>query len=87
MVDVTMSMDEYMALIGNLAREPGVMAQATDNQVMEPAPKPKKRNTAYSRRYKAAFKRIAPTYKLKSGRWKKGGFRTTVRLAHKEARR
>jgi len=87
MVDVTMSMDEYMALIGNLAREPGAISPAVQNQDIDQAPKPKKRNTAYSRRYKAAFKRIAPNYKLKSGRWKKGGFRTTVRLAHKEARR
>ena len=51
----------------------------------EPA-KPK-RKSAYQRRYKAAFKKIQSRYKLKSGRWKKGGFRAAVREAHKMARR
>lgn len=87
MVDVTMSMDEYMALIGNLAKDPGVTATAADNQGMNETVKPKKRSSAYQRRYKAAFRKLAPKYKLKSGKWKKGGFRTAVRLAHKEARK
>lgn len=47
----------------------------------------KKRASAYSRRYKAAFKKIAPKYKLKSGRWKKGGFRMAVKNAHKMAKK
>ena len=47
----------------------------------------KKKVSAYARRYKAAFRRIAPTYKLKSGRWRTGGFRKAVKLAHKEARK
>ncbi len=87
MVDVTMSMDEYMALIGNLARDQGVTPAGSDNQVINETVKPKKRSSAYQRRYKAAFRKLAPKYKLKSGKWKKGGFRTAVRLAHKEARR
>ena len=87
MVEVRMSMEEYMAMMANMAS----MDLATDNQVMQepgatPEKKPKRR-TAYQRKYKKAFKKIAPKYKLKSGKWKKGGFRTAVKLAHKEARK
>ena len=50
--------------------------------------KPKrKRSTAYQRRYKANFRRIAKRYKLKSGKWKKGGFRSAVREAHRLSRK
>lgn len=41
--------------------------------------------TAYQRRYKKAFKEIAPKYKLKNGQWKKNGFRAAVKAAHKKA--
>ena len=47
---------------------------------------PKKRKvSAYNRAYKKAFKRVSPRYKLKNGKWKKGGFRQAVRAAHKIA--
>ena len=49
--------------------------------------KPKRRTTAYQRRYKAAFKKIQKRYKLKSGKWKKGGFKSAVREAHRMAKR
>jgi hypothetical protein len=49
--------------------------------------KKKKRSTAYQRRYKAAFKKISKKYKLKSGKWKKNGFRLAVKEAHRLARR
>ena len=45
----------------------------------------KRKVSAYNRRYKKAFKRVAPRYKLKSGKWKKGGFKQAVRAAHKIA--
>ncbi len=48
------------------------------------APK-KKKTSAYARKYKAAFKRVAPKYKLKSGKWKANGFRRAVKEAHKIA--
>ena len=48
------------------------------------APKSRKRS-AYGRKYKAAFKRVAPKYKLKSGKWKKDGFKRAVREAHRIA--
>ncbi len=54
----------------------------------EPArPGKKKRASAYSRKYKAAFKKTAPKYKLKSGKWKKGGFKAAVKAAHKAVKK
>jgi len=48
---------------------------------------PKKRSTAYSRKYKKAFKLVSSRYKLKSGKWKKGGFKAAVRAAHKAVKK
>lgn len=62
-------------------------AKLTDRQMSEAPPAPKRRASAYSRRYKAAFRKIAPSYKLKSGKWKKGGFRRAVREAHRRAKK
>ena len=45
----------------------------------------KRKPTAYQKKYKAAFKTIAPKYKLKNGKWKKGGFRAAVKKAHSMA--
>tara|TARA_R100000951_G_C2642116_1_gene181300 strand:- start:228 stop:533 length:306 start_codon:yes stop_codon:yes gene_type:complete len=50
------------------------------------APKGRKRS-AYARKYKAAFKRVAKNYKKKNGEWKKGGFKKAVKAAHKEAKK
>lgn len=49
------------------------------------AAKAKKKVSAYNRKYKAAFKKVAPRYKLKSGKWKGGGFKRAVKEAHKIA--
>ena len=49
--------------------------------------KTKRKVSAYNRRYKAAFKKVSPRYKLKSGKWKAGGFRRAVKEAHKLAGR
>ena len=63
---------------------------ATEMPMMSPAvaetPK-KKRSTAYQRRYKANFKKVSKRFKLKSGKWKKNGFRSAVKLAHKMSRK
>ena len=50
-------------------------------------PKKKRKASAYSKKYGAAFKRIAPKYKTKSGSWRKGGFKAAQKAAHKEARK
>lgn len=48
-------------------------------------PPKKKRKTSRQVAYAKAFKRLAPKYKLKSGKWKKDGFKNCVRAAHKAA--
>ena len=49
--------------------------------------KPKRKASAYSKRYGAAFKRIAPKNKKKNGGWKQGGFARTQKAAHKVAKK
>jgi len=49
------------------------------------ATKAKKKVSAYNRKYKTAFKKVAPRYKLKSGKWKAGGFKRAVKEAHRIA--
>ena len=47
----------------------------------------KKVKTAAQRAYSRAFKEVSSKYKLKSGKWKKGGFKAAVKAAHKLKRR
>ena len=82
MVDVTMSMDEYLSLLGGMAQMP-VSSEASESM---PLPK-KKRSSAYSRRYKANFRKVAPRFKMQSGKWKKNGFKSAVKLAHKMSKK
>jgi len=49
--------------------------------------KAKRKASAYSRKYKAAFKKVSPTYKKKNGQWKTNGFRSAVRAAHRMAKK
>ncbi len=49
------------------------------------ATKAKRKVSSYNRKYKAAFKKVAPRYKLKSGKWKAGGFKRAVKEAHRIA--
>ena len=46
----------------------------------------RKQSTKYQRKYRKAFAQVAPKYKLKNGKWKKGGFKSAVRAAHKKAK-
>lgn len=52
-----------------------------------PAPKKKRRATAYSKRYGKAFKRLAPKFKKKNGSWKKDGFKRCAAAARKVAKK
>lgn len=81
--------EQLMQLIMMMNPEMAQMMQLMNgmNQVQSQEQPKKKRKTAYQRKYKAAFKKVSSRYKLKSGKWKKGGFRSAVREAHKLARR
>ncbi len=64
----------------------GVPAPMMTIAEAQPTPAPaRKKVSAYNRKYKAAFRKIAPRYKLKSGKWKAGGFKRAVKEAHKMA--
>jgi len=83
MPNVTMTMEEYLQLINGLSSD---MMPGQEVQVQE-EPKPKKKMSAYQKRYKSNFKKISNKYKLKNGRWKKGGFKAAVKEAHKMSRK
>lgn len=66
--------------------EQGMAEAASLESIPGRVPDSRKRKvTAYQKKYKAAFRTIAPKYKLKNGKWKKGGFRAAVKAAHKKA--
>lgn len=49
--------------------------------------KVKRKASAYSKRYGAAFKKVAKKYKKKNGSWKTNGFKNAQKAAHKLAKR
>ena len=85
MPTVTMTMEEYLQLINGLTSES--MAMQANAQSIESEAKPKRKTTAYQRKYKANFKKIANRFKLKNGKWRKGGFKAAVKLAHKMSKK
>lgn len=76
-----------MALMSNPELRPLIEMLLRSREQAPLIDKPKKKKTAYQRRYKAAFKKVSSRYKLKSGKWKKNGFRLAVKEAHRLARR
>lgn len=50
---------------------------------VEDTPKPRKKTTAYQRKYKKAFAKVKPKHMNKNGTWKKGGFKAAVKAAHR----
>ena len=52
-----------------------------------PAPKKKRKASAYSKRYGREFKRLSPKYKLKNGSWGKDGFKRCQAAAHTATRK
>ena len=82
MVQVTMSMDEYLSLLGGVT-----MTDASGTEEIPAAPMKKKRSTAYQRKYKINFKKTSKEYQKKDGSWKKNGFRMTVKKSHESTRK
>ncbi len=76
--------DEYMAIMRLISSE---KESEGAKIALDDKPASRRKSSAYQRRYKAAFKKIAPQYKLRSGRWKKNGFKMAVRQAHKMAKK
>ena len=89
MVDVTMTMDEYLALLNSMDNMQPMTTETAEEAIEREQrmfPK-KKRSTAYQRAYKKNFKKVAPRFKLKSGKWKKNGFKSAVKEAHKMSKK
>lgn len=85
MATVTMTMEEYLNLLNGLSSEQ--MDPISQKEADRASPAKRKRSTAYQRKYKANFKKIAPRFKMNSGKWKKNGFRSAVKLAHKMSKK
>ena len=80
MPTVTMTMEEYLNLLNGLNSE---ISSPSENMVEPISPKPKRKASAYQKRYKANFKKVSNKFKLKNGKWAKGGFKKAVKMAHK----
>ena len=64
-----------------------MMKNSTTSE-MQAAPPKKRKISAYSRRYGAAYKRLRKRHTLKNGKYRKGyNHKRIVKLAHKEAKR
>lgn len=61
--------------------------QAAALEAAVEAPRAVKTKSAYTKRYERAFKALKPKHTLKSGKWKKNGFRSCVKAAHAQARK
>jgi hypothetical protein len=88
MPEVTMSMEEYLALVQGvemMSRRDQAVEQARAERAVEQSKK--RRNTKYQRTYKKAFRNVQSKYQKKDGTWKKNGFRSAVREAHRIAKR
>lgn len=79
------SIDDVIRLL-EAARDTGKAAKRTAKAGRTVAKKTKRKASAYQQRYGKHFKRLAPKYKLKSGGWKKDGFRRCQAAAHRAAK-
>jgi len=57
--------------------------EVVETMAVEETPEPRKKTTAYQRKYKKAFASVKGKYKLKNGKWKKDGFKNAVKAAHR----
>lgn len=87
MPTVTMSMEEYLALVQGveMMQEP-TMPDSGNLAIPNPVKK-RTKSSKYGRTYKREFRRIAPSYKMKNGNWKKDGFKKAVKAAHRATKK
>ena len=82
MADVTMSLEEYETMRAMILNP----TMSSPGATPEPAKK-KRKASAYSKRYAAAFKKVEGKYKTKSGSWMKNGFKRAQKAAHALAKK
>ena len=79
--------DGYAACLSSRTRIPKEMISRESTVAARQSPKPKRKASAYSKRYGAAFRKVAPRFKKKNGSWKANGFKNAQKAAHKAARK
>lgn len=68
-------------------------ANNTPKKALKAASEPKKKKnrkrkvSAYQKKYGSAFRKLAPKYKTKAGKWKKDGFKRCAAAARRAAKK
>lgn len=86
MAEITMSLEEYESLRALALSGSCVNCSQASPAAAEASPT-KRKPSAYNRRFSKAFKKVESKYKKKSGGWKKNGFKSAQREAHRIAKR
>ncbi len=90
MAEVKLTMDEFLSL-QNMATSGGggdcANCPHANSSAVTAVTKPKRKASAYNRKYAAAFKKVKGKFMKKNGGWKKDGFKFANRAAHKLARK
>ena len=86
MAEITMTLDEYEQLRA-MALNGSCMNCNGSEKMSSVSTKPKRKKSAYNRRYAAAFKKVQKKFKKKNGGWMKDGFKRAQREAHRIAGR
>ena len=87
MPTVTMSMEEYLALVQGVEMITNAEMPNSELATLAVERKAKRKSSKYSRTYKKEFRKVAPRFKMKNGKWKKDGFKAAVRAAHRATRK
>lgn len=87
MPTVTMSMEEYLALVQGVEMMQEMPTPDSALQISGTPTKKRSKTSKYGRTYRREFRKIAPRFKMKNGRWKKDGFKAAVRAAHRATRK
>ena len=77
-----------MTTIDEVIRLLEAAKNSSSSKVKTKSPAKKKRKVStYQRKYGAAFKKLAPKYKTKAGKWKKDGFKRCAAAARRMAKK
>ena len=76
------SIDDVIRLLEAAKNSSSPGPKKTKSQV-----KKKRKVSTYQRKYGAAFKKLAPKYKTKAGKWKKDGFKRCAAAARRMAKK
>ena len=88
MAEVKLTLEEYEALRSMAHDNSCIGCSGTVNQASPVSQdKPKRKASAYNRKYAAAFKKVKGKFMKKNGGWKKDGFKFANRAAHKLAKK